>query len=77
MGTELVAKMSENLHILMRLSDQENFIQFCRCESLKTYTYSFIPVSYITLKSPASITNTNQLMLYGTQSLTVQNIQRM
>jgi hypothetical protein len=27
----------ENLHILMRLSDGENFTEFCHCESFKTY----------------------------------------
>jgi len=38
MGTELVPEMSENLHILMRLSAQEHFIEFCHLKSFKTVT---------------------------------------
>jgi hypothetical protein len=37
MGTELVAETLENLHILMLLSAQEIFIDFCGHDSFKTY----------------------------------------
>jgi hypothetical protein len=37
MGTELVPELSENLHILMWMSAQESLIEFCHCESFKTY----------------------------------------
>jgi hypothetical protein len=36
MGTELVPETSVN-YILTRLSAQENFFEFRRCESYKTY----------------------------------------
>jgi hypothetical protein len=36
MGTELAPETSENLHIFMRLSARENFIEFCRRESFET-----------------------------------------
>jgi hypothetical protein len=38
MGTELVPEKSENFHTLTRLSAREDFTEFCRRESLKTYT---------------------------------------
>jgi len=37
MGTELVPETSKNLHILTRLSAPENFTNFFRRESFKTY----------------------------------------
>ena len=33
------SQMLENLHILTRLSAQENFIESCHCKSFKTYKY--------------------------------------
>ena len=38
MATELAAEMSENLHILTRLSAREHLIEFCRRDSSKTDT---------------------------------------
>jgi hypothetical protein len=37
MGTELVSETSNHLHTLTWLSAQEDFTEFCRRESLKTY----------------------------------------
>ena len=34
---DVVPEMSENLHILTRLSARENIIELCRHESFKTY----------------------------------------
>lgn len=39
MGAESVPEPSENLHILMWLFAGEHFIEFCSCESFKTYIY--------------------------------------
>jgi hypothetical protein len=39
MGTRSVPEPLENLHILMWLSAREHFIEFCSCESFKTYIY--------------------------------------
>ena len=36
-GKQLVPETSENRHILTRLSARENFFEFCRCESFKTF----------------------------------------
>jgi hypothetical protein len=33
--------MLENFHIFMQLSDGENFIEFCRSESFKTYSINY------------------------------------
>jgi len=40
METELVAKTSENLRILTRMSARQNFIEFCRRENF----YAYIPL---------------------------------
>ena len=37
MGTELVPETSAKLHILTRLSPQDNFIELCRRKSFKTF----------------------------------------
>jgi len=37
MGMELGAETSENLHILTRMTARENFTEFCRRGSSKTY----------------------------------------
>jgi hypothetical protein len=36
MGTQLVPEMVEEFHTLTRLSAEEDFIEFCHCESFKT-----------------------------------------
>jgi len=47
--TELVPGTSENFHILMQLSAQENFVEFCRCESFKTYITYLILDTHLAL----------------------------
>jgi len=38
MGRGIVTEASEKLHILSLLPVRENLIEFCRCESINTYT---------------------------------------
>jgi hypothetical protein len=40
MGTELVPETLEDFNILTRLLVRENFIEFSRCENIKSYTES-------------------------------------
>jgi len=42
MGTELLPETSADLHILIRLSAGENFIDFCRREIFKTFSENIL-----------------------------------
>jgi hypothetical protein len=58
METEWVTEMSEVFKLLTQLSAHEDFIQFSRCESLKTYIYSTVTFFHSTLNS------SNKIVLY-------------
>jgi hypothetical protein len=43
MGMKSVPEILESFKALMQLSAKEDFIQFCHCESLKTYKMNGTP----------------------------------